>query len=142
MIRWAPRRAVWTYPDRLRVAFYALILGYDVLYGGTFALGGRAESPTHLLMKHYHISIQIWGAILAVSAIACWCGYAERGAIGCVLMWLFMMCMSLATLFNDTALSQVGPLTFGLLAGVHMVISYGSSSGLARRAPLDDTDRR
>lgn len=137
MTRWAPRRAIWTYPDKLRVAFYAAILGYDVYVGGTLLLGGKAEGPSHVLMRHYHVPVEIWGGLLAVSAIACWVGYAERGAIGCVLCWMFMLVMSVLTMFNDTALSSTSPATPMLLAVIHMIISYGASSGLARRTPRD-----
>lgn len=141
-MQWAPRQPLWTYRDKLRVAFFAIILGYDVLYGGTYALGGRAESPTHLLMRHYHIPIEVWGALLAISAIFCWIGYAERGGLGCVFAWTFMAGMSVATMVNNTALSFTGPLNNGAWALIHAVIVYGASSGLARRAPLDESDRR
>ena len=139
----APRRAIWTYPDRLRVKMMAVVLGGDVAYGLQFAFGGKAESVSQLLLRQALPAVPVmhlWGVLLAGSAAACWIGYAERGGIGCTLAWSILALTSLATIANGTAPSYGGPILFGLLAGIHIVISYGASSGLAKRAPVDTSD--
>lgn len=129
-----PRTPIWTYPDRLRVATLALLYSFDALYGMLFLLGGKADSPSQILLRQI-LPIPFWGGLLVVFAAVAWIGYGERGAMGCLVLWAMMTIASIISIIQGTASSWGGPLLFGLCMGLHIVTLYGISSGRALRAP-------
>lgn len=129
-----PRTPLWTYPDRLRVSTLALLYGFDFTYGLLFAFGGKADSPSQVILRQW-VPVPAWGAFLAVAAGLAWIGYGERGGLACLVAWSLMVIASIVSIVSGTASSWGGPLIFGMVMGMHVITVYGVSSGRALRAP-------
>lgn len=115
--------------DRLSAYFLTALAGTNLTYGGVFALGGKAESASQLLLKPV-LPPTLWGAALVGAAALLWLGHNRSGPVIGVTVWGALAAASGITIAQGTAASYGGPCLFAGLTALHAVILWGEYSGL------------
>lgn len=121
-----PQRMKYAGLWRLSVAFY------DVLYGGVLVFGGStATNASYQQLLKVALPIQMWGAFLVLAGAFLMSRRLEVGGVMGTIIWGGFAGTSMLTIVFDTAETATGPILLSAFALFHWLITYGATTGLS-----------
>lgn len=119
--------------QRYQRMFPVTIAGIDLLYGGTFALGGTANLASQQILREA-LPMPVWGLMLCAVAAGLFLRYQQYAGMLGGAVWSAFALTALLAVIQGTASSAGGPPLLLGIAALHLLITYGAAAGLSDSA--------
>lgn len=126
------RMPVFRSADPIRTHWLTALCLLDIFYG-LVNVFGRSDGASQVLLRSLP-PVPVWAtlpiAASIVASVAIYLGYSVIGGIAGTLAWGSLVFASIASIATGTALSWSGPVLYGFVTWVHVLITYEVSSEL------------